>query len=103
MNITEALANKGLKILNGERRLTALLEMGEVALLVNAEKKMNWEISIEGDQLNIVESKIDPHAPGVLAFLTKSVSEIPAVKPMSISTDPGRPRTRRDEDDSPSP
>lgn len=105
MNATEALAEKGLQVINGDHRLNAFLEVGGAVMLIDAAQGKTWEMSLKDGHASIAESTRDPRTPGFVSVMVNSKynDKIAMISPKDITQNPINHRTVRREDDSPSP
>lgn len=106
-----ALAERGLKVVNGHMRLNAFLQFGGTAQLIDAKK--SWEVSVKDGEMTVVVSPATKHTkPGVLTIMVmanENAFKEPSLKepswyinPKDITPSPFNQRTDP-EDETPSP
>jgi len=97
VNISEALKEKGLKLVAGERRLKSDLAANGRAIISVADKGQRWEVVVEEGLMRIAETdKIEGAHPAKQV----SYSQMFGLNPRNLSRNPINVRTTAD--DSPS-
>lgn len=110
-DVCAALAERGLKVINGHTRLNAFLQFGGTAQLIDAKK--SWNVSVKDGEMTVVVSPATKHTkPGVLTIMVmanENAFKDPSLKEPSWNINPKditpSPFNRRidPEDETPSP